>query len=316
MPVTGTLGAGPNLPPKQKSDITSAMLLMVTAMMFLPLMDVFSKILTTRYTISPVMVTFIRFAGQAFLLGLVIILFRGWRTLKGPHVGINVLRGMLVGAAVSNFFIAVKYLPLADAISIFFVEPLIVLLLSSIFLGERVGWRRGTAAIFGFCGALFIIQPTYAIFGAKALLPLVTACLFAVYLILSRKVGQSDHPFTMQFWSGIGGIVICGIFLLVGGPLGFADFAFTVPGVTPEFLYLAAIILIATVGHLLIVVAFSRAEASILAPFQYLEIVTMTVAGYLIFADFPSATKWTGIAMIISSGLYIFMRERRIEKSG
>ncbi|MGB7285610.1 MAG: DMT family transporter, partial [Salaquimonas sp.] len=209
LPLTGTMGAGPTLPEKSIDAVTSAMVLMVIAMMFIPLMDVFSKILSTRYAVSPVMITFVRFAGQAILLFIVILAVQGPRSLTGKHNKINLLRGMLMGAAVSNFFIAIKYLPLADAIAIFFVEPLIVLLLSSVFLGEKIGLRRGGAAVFGFCGALVIIQPTYEIFGAKALLPLVTACLFSIYLILSRKFGKADHPFTMQFWAGLGGVIMC-----------------------------------------------------------------------------------------------------------
>jgi drug/metabolite transporter (DMT)-like permease len=297
----------------QKSIVTNAMLLMVIAMIFIPMMDVFSKILSTSHAISPVMITFIRFLGQAVLLFFVIWVTRGFGAIKGNFIGINLLRGMLVGAAVSVFFIAIKYLPLADAIAIFFVEPLIVLFLSSLFLGEKVGWKRNSAAIVGFGGALLIIQPTYAVFGLTALLPLITACLFATYLILSRKIGQRDHPMTMQFWSGIGGVAICSLFLVVGELGDFEDFSVTIPQSQLAMLYLLAIILIATLGHLLIIMAFSKAEASILAPFQYLEIVTMTIAGYLVFGDFPSAIKWLGIAIIVGSGLYIFMRERKIE---
>lgn len=296
-----------------KSVVTNAMLLMVVAMMFIPLMDVFSKILSTSHAISPVMITFIRFLGQAVLLFFVIWMTRGLAAVKGNFIGINLLRGMLVGTAVSMFFIAIKYLPLADAIAIFFVEPLIVLFLSSLFLGEKVGWRRNAAAIVGFGGALLIIQPTYAVFGVKALLPLLTACLFAIYLILSRKIGQRDHPLTMQFWSGVGGVAICSVFLLIGNVSGLDDFSFTLPSSQLAIVYLLAIILIATLGHLLIIIAFSKAEASILAPFQYLEIVTMTIAGYLVFGDFPSPIKWLGITIIVGSGLYIFMRERKNE---
>ncbi len=89
-----------------------------------------------------------------------------------------------------------------------------------------------------------------------------------------------------------------------------ATCAFTLPVNNTIMLYLALIIVIATISHLMIVIAFTRAEASILAPFQYLEIVTLTVAGYLIFDDFPTPVKWLGIAIIVGSGLYIFLRER------
>ncbi len=237
------------------------MLLMVLAMIIVPMMDVFAKVLSTSHAMSPVMITFVRFLGQAVLLFFVIWFTRGLGAVKGNFIIINLLRGMLVGAAVSMFFIAIKYLPLADAIAIFFVEPLIVLFLSSIFLGEKVGWRRNAAAIIGFGGALLIIQPTYEVFGAKALLPLVTACLFAIYLILSRKIGQRDHPVTMQFWSGMGGILICGLFMIIGTYAGLEDFHFTLPQTSTAVLMLLAVIGIATAGHLMIIVAFCEGRS-------------------------------------------------------
>ncbi len=310
-PVSGTLAAGPTLPKKQMSAVNLAMFLMITAMMLAPLMDVISKLLSTRHDVSPVTITWVRFVGQAVLLFFVIGWRLGYAKVNGVNNMANLLRGLLVGAAVSIFFIAIKYLPLADAIAIFFVEPLIVLLLSAIFLREKVGWRRTLAAIIGFGGALLIIQPTYEVFGAKAFLPLGTALLFSIYLIISRKLGGADHPYVMQFWSGVGGTIACTVFLLIGWIASVEDMAFRLPVTDTVVVYLAAIILLATLSHLLIVIAFTRAEASILAPFQYLEIVTMTIAGYLIWGELPTPMKWLGIIIIIGSGLYIFLRERK-----
>lgn len=318
-PVSGTLGVGPNLPEASPSSsssaVTGAMLLMIAAMMLAPMMDVFSKILSTRHGVGPVTITWVRFVGQAVLLFLVIGWRLGFSRINGKYNMVNLLRGMLVGAAVSIFFIALKYLPLADAIAIFFVEPLIVLLLSAVFLGETLGWRRITAAIIGFGGALLIIQPTYSVFGPVTLLPLVTATLFAIYLVISRKLGTSDHPFTMQFWSGVGGSIACSAFMVIGALSGIADMQFQLPVDNTIILYLGFIIILATVSHLMIVIAFTRAEASILAPFQYLEIVTLTIAGYLVFNEFPTPVKWLGIAIIIGSGLYIFLRERSLGRA-
>jgi len=321
-PLTGTLGAGPTLPeigapaqtgPGAHATVTGAILLMVAAMTLAPLMDVISKYLSNSHAISPVTITWTRFVGQALLLFFFVALRFGFSELNGKHNLLNFVRGMLIGAAVSVFFIAIKYLPLAEAISIFFVEPLIVLQLSALFLGEKVGWRRNLAALVGFGGALLIIQPTYAIFGPKALLPLVTAVLFSIYLILSRIIGQKENPYTMQFWSGLGGIATCSAFLLVGQWAGFEDLTLTRPASFEPVAWLAVIVLIATVSHLLIIIAFSRAEASLLAPFQYLEIATLTIAGYFVFGEFPTPLRWLGILIIIASGLYIFLRERRVK---
>ena len=320
-PLTGTLGAGPTLPEigaaktgsGAHATVTGAIILMVAAMTMAPLMDVISKYLSNSHAISPVTITWTRFVGQALLLFFFVALRFGFSELNGKHNLLNFVRGMLIGAAVSVFFIAIKYLPLAEAISIFFVEPLIVLQLSALFLGEKVGWRRNLAALVGFGGALLIIQPTYAIFGPKALLPLVTAVLFSIYLILSRIIGQKENPYTMQFWSGLGGIATCSAFLLVGQWAGFEDLTLTRPASFEPVAWLAVIVLIATVSHLLIIIAFSRAEASLLAPFQYLEIATLTVAGYFVFGEFPTPLRWLGILIIIASGLYIFLRERRVK---
>lgn len=287
--------------------------MMIAAMLFVPLMDVIAKFLSTRHAISPVTITFIRFAGQAILLAVIVsVSGRAWLLVSRSPVT-NLVRGVLMGAAVSLFFVSIKYLPLADAIAIFFVEPLVLILFSSIFLKEKIGWRRNLAAVIGFAGALLIIQPTYAVFGLTALLPLGTAVLFSLYILLSKRVGTGDHPITMQIWAGIGGMFMCGAFLLAGQAIGVGDLTWSAPTSGIVMLMLLAIILIATAAHLLIVIAFNKADASILAPFQYIEIVTMTIAGYLVFGDIPTPIKWLGITIIVGSGLYIFLRERKPE---
>lgn len=108
--------------------------------------------------------------------------------------------------------------------------------------------------------------------------------------------------------------MVCSVILLAAPLTGIEDMAFRLPITEPVVWQLAGVILIATVAHLLIVMAFTKADASILAPFQYLEIVTMTIAGYMIFGEFPTPAKWLGIAIIIGSGLFIFLRERRLSR--
>jgi drug/metabolite transporter (DMT)-like permease len=313
MSVDGVEPDKPDLIVNPPASVSYAMGLMITAMLVVPLMDVLSKNLSSNYEISPVTITFGRFLGQTILLALIIPPVIGFRYLGGYAIGINILRGIIVGCAVSLFFIAIKYLPLADAIAIFFVEPLILIVLSTLFLKEKIGWRRNVAAFVGFLGALLIIQPTYEVFGATSLLPLGTAFLFSIYILLSKRVGSSDHPMTMQMWAGLGGALACGSFLLLGKAVGFEDMTYTHPRGQDVLLMLGGIVVIATGAHLLIVMAFTKADASILAPFQYLEIVTMTIAGYVVFGDFPTPIKWLGIFTIIGSGLYIFFRERRLD---
>ena len=283
---------------------------MAIAMLILPLMDAFAKLLSTTYGVNAGQTTFGRFMVQATLLCLVILVLRGPKALKLKRPGINLLRGAIMGIAVSLFFTTLRYMPIADAIAVFFIEPFVLTALSVIFLGEKVGWRRLGAVIVGFIGALFIIQPSYEGFGPVSLLPMGTAVLFAIYLLITRKFAEGDDPLAMQFMSGIGGAATLLVAMVVGTLLNVDNYELGLPDTGVAWTLIFAIGVLATIGHLMVVIAFKWANASILAPFQYLEIVGATAFGYYFFGDFPDALKWLGIAIIIGSGLYLFVRER------
>jgi drug/metabolite transporter (DMT)-like permease len=220
------------------------------------------------------------------------------------------LRGVLHGAASLLFFVAVKYMPLADVFAIYFVEPFMLTALSAIFLGDKVGWRRWTAIVVGFGGAMIVIQPSYEIFGLKALLPVFCAFLYSLYLFLNRAIGESDSPLTMQTMAGIGGTVFMAGALLVGSGFGGDNFQMSVPSSVLGLILLLILGSISGYAHMLIVKAFRLAPLSLLAPFQYFEIISATVLGYAVFGDFPNISKWIGIIIIVASGLFIIWRER------
>jgi drug/metabolite transporter (DMT)-like permease len=291
------------------------MMIMVAAMLFAPVMDAIAKSLATQSDVSPATVTFGRFVVQTIFLSLFVAIAWSKGAMQYVFSWVNILRGMIMGLAAMLFFTAIKYMPLADAIAVFFVEPLIVMLMSSVFLGEKVGWRRVTAAVIGFGGAIIVIRPSYELFGAVSLLPLCTAFLFSIYLILTRISGSNQEPLVMQFYAGIGGVLLCGAVLVVGTPLGSEDFGLSLPTTSQAWSLLLGIGLFAVASHLLIVIAFTMAPASILAPFQYVEIVSATILGYVIFNDFPASVQWLGIMIIIGSGVYIFLREQKLEKN-
>ncbi|MGI9364455.1 MAG: DMT family transporter [Rhizobiaceae bacterium] len=292
------------------------MVLMIIAMLTLPIMDGIAKVLALSYGVSAGQTTFGRFFVQACLLGLIIVFVHGVRALVPSALFMNLLRGALMGIAVMLFFATLRYMPIADALAVFFLEPFILTILSVIILKEKVGWRRGVAVVFGFAGAMFIVQPSYAVFGPVSLMPICTALLFAFYLILTRKMGSRDNALTMQFAAGVGGVLT--LFVVVGVATLFEWDDFSSPQL-PEFgirwVLIFAIGALAAFGHLIIVMAFRLASASILAPFQYLEIVTGTILGYWLFGDFPDALKWLGITIIVSSGIYLFLRERAVART-
>lgn len=283
---------------------------MAGAMLVLPAMDAIAKYMATFEAMSPGQVTLYRFFFQLVCTLPFLFLILGRKALHAKRPWMNLLRGVLHGAASLLFFVAVKYMPLADVFAIYFVEPLMLTALSAIFLGDRVGWRRWMAIFVGFGGAMIVIQPSYEIFGLKALLPVFCAFLYSLYLFLNRAIGNADSPLTMQTMAGIGGTAFMAAALIVGNGLGVGDFHLSLPS---SALALALLLILGTISgyaHMIIVRAFRLAPLSLLAPFQYFEIISATVLGYALFGDFPNFSKWIGILIIVASGLFIIWRER------
>ena len=296
---------------KRDRSVEIAVALMVVAVLILPAIDAIAKLLSA--TVPAGQVAWARFVVQAALMAPFVA--AGFRRAPVANLGFQAARGILIATTTVLIFAAVKLMPIADAIAIFFVEPLIVTLLSAIFLGERIGWRRILAAIVGFAGALIVVRPSYDLFGLTAILPLGAALCFAIYIVLTRRLVQTQDPVVMQFNSGLTGLVFMSLALLIGHALEIPVFTPVWP--TPwEWSLLALCGVIATVGHFMITLAFRHVEAGVLAPFQYLEIVGATGYGLWLFGDFPDSVTWSGIAIIVGSGLYIFHRERVRSRGG
>lgn len=298
-------------PGSSNTSVLRGMALMAVCMLVLPVMDAIAKYMAVYEGMAPAQVTFYRFLFQLASTLPLLLLFQGRQALSAKRPMANLLRGALHGAASLLFFIAVKYMPLADVFAIYFVEPFMLTALSALFLGEKVGWRRWLAILVGFGGALIVIQPSWEIFGWTSLLPVACAFLFAIYMFLNRAIGDADSPMTMQTMAGIGGSLFMALALLIGGATGDVDFQPSLPG---SWLGLGLLVVLGAISgyiHLLVVRAFRMAPLSVLAPFQYFEIIAATGLGYLLFADFPSLSKWIGILVIVGSGLFILWRERQ-----
>lgn len=294
--------------PDNPKEVFQGILFMIAGMGVVPVMDVLAKVLAGH--IPALEVSFARFFFQALITMIIALVWtRSLSTLRPQRWGVNLLRGALLSGATLAFFTALKVMPVADAIAIFFVEPMILTALSAMILKETVGARRWAAVAVGLLGAMLIVRPSFAAFGASALLPLVTATLFAFYLIITRKLAGEDSLLSMQFTTALGGGGTLGVVLLVASTTSIGGFALVVPG-SLDLLMMVSIGLISFISHGFIVRAFALAPASVLAPFNYLEIVSATLLGYLVFRDFPDLPTWGGIALIVASGLYIAHRER------
>ena len=285
------------------------MMIMVAAMLLLPAIDALAKVLAATVPVG--LIAWSRFAFQTALLAPVRLETAQWLAAR-PVAGARGARRASGGNDIDVFRGRSGVAPGRCDLD-FFVEPLILTLLSAVLLGESIGWRRLSAVAVGFLGALIIVRPSYEVFGVNALLPLASALCFALYLILTRRIAPHETPTTMQFHAGFFGFAVMSAGLAAGA-------LFDIAALTPvwpemrEWILLAAVGLIATVGHQMVVHAFRRAEASILAPFQYLEIIAATLYGFILFGDFPDLTTWGGVAIIIGSGIYVFHRERTLAR--
>jgi S-adenosylmethionine uptake transporter len=282
-----------------KNSTASAMVMMIAAMLMLPGIDAIAKWLSG--SVSSGQVTWSRFFFQIILMSPLLLKTRGpWFT---PALALHAARGSLIAFATLFFFTGLAYLPLADAIAIFFIEPLLVTLLSALFFKEAIHWRRISAISIGFVGALIIIRPTFSEVGFAALYPVGAAFCFSFYIVLTRKLVRHEDPIRLQFFASIA--------LAYGTAQGVAILTAAWP-TTDHWLLLGALGLIATVCHLLVVYAYRLASIGILAPFQYVEIIGATILGLIIFDEFPDTVTWLGVAIIVSSGMYVFHREAKL----
>lgn len=284
--------------------------IMASCMLFLPIMDAIAKYMAVTMEMSPAQVTFYRFFFQIVATLPLLLVLSPTDLFKAKHPWMNLLRGVIHASASLMFFTAVKFMPLADVFAIYFVEPFMLTIMCAVFLGDKVGLTRWLAIVIGFGGAMIVIQPSFEIFGWISVLPLGCAFLFSIYLFMNRLLGDGDSPLVMQTMSGISGTVFMGIVLLIGSNLGDANFAISLPGLDHGLVLLLLLGSISGYMHLLIVKAFRLAPVSVLAPFQYFEIISGVALGYFFFADFPTPSKWLGIVIIIGSGMMIIWQER------
>ncbi|WP_210168277.1 DMT family transporter [Aureimonas sp. Leaf454] len=289
---------------------------MVLGSLLVPLLDTAAKLLGEDHAMPAGQIAFARFALQTLMVLPLVILVEGFAGLKCRHPGLNLLRGVLLAGGTICFFIALKAMPLADAVAIFFVEPMIVTLLSVVFLREAIDIRRIVAVVVGFGGALLVIRPNFTALGAVALLPLLCAVFVSIYAVLGRHLSAATSSITMHFYAGIGGLATISVVMIAGAGTALAEFQTVAPSGWPVWGLLLMLGFVATVAHLMFIQAYRLTPATLLAPFGYMEIVSATLFSILFFGDVPDAVKWLGIAVITASGLGLVWVDRAATSSG
>lgn len=284
--------------PKTERPLTGVAL-MLGAMAVLPFLDVVAKVLGQQ-GLPILQIVWARMVFGAVLTLPLAMRDVGARRLWPDRPGMHVLRAMLLIGATFFFFLALTYLPIADALAIFFVQPLVVTALSPLVLGEKVGPRRWMAVFVGFIGTLIIIRPGLQAINPGAILALGAGTSLALYMLLTRRIsGRTSAIVTTFHTSLIGGLIATVL----------AAFVWQAPTAAQWGLFVL-LALIGTVGHFLIVKAYDHADASLLAPLAYTEMVMATLAGWWFFGDFPDAWTFVGVGILIACAIYISVREQ------
>lgn len=290
--------------PVRRSDrpVLGAGLLLV-AMTLLPAMDGMAKYLTQFYPVGQV--TWGRYAFHFAALAPFMLWRFGpagfWPARPGPQIA----RALFLMAATFTFFAAISAMPMADAIAILFVAPLVVTALSPLLLGERVGPRRWAAVLLGFVGALIIIRPTGDGVGWPALLVVASAFSYSGYALLTRRLAGSVSPLITLMFTGTVGAALLSLWM---------PFIWVQPALDhwPVFVGVGAV---SALGHGLIILAYENAELPVLAPIHYFEILGASLVGYLVFGDFPDRWTWAGAALVVAAGLYVTWREHQLARA-
>ena len=260
--------------------------------------DALGKVLVARYPVSELLL--LRAAVPlAILLTLIWRQRAAVRRIERPWL--QLLRMVLSTAEVAAFFVAVVVLPLADVITYYLACPIFVTALSAIILREKVGWRRWSAVVVGFCGVLIALQPSAHTVSWPALIALAGSFSFAVLMVVTRSLRAT--PDIVLAATQFAGTFSVGLVL--------APFAWRMPGLPDLGLFVLAGC-ISIVALLCTNRSLKLAPASVVAPYQYAMILWAILFGYLVFGDVPSTATIAGAAIIIAAGLYIFIREQRL----
>lgn len=287
-------------------------LLMLGFCVVAPMGDAVAKLLGQSVPLGQMLL--VRFGVQALvLIPLVALTGRLWR-MPRRILALTALRTGLHIAGIAAMFTALQYLPLADAVAIAFVMPFLMLMLGHFALGEEVGARRIGACIVGFCGTLLVVQPSFATVGWPALLPLVVAVVFSLFMLVTRQIARDTDPIGLQAVSGVMAVVVMAPVVVIGQAIGVEPLSLPAPD-GQGWTLLIGIGLLGTVAHLLMTWSLRFAPSATLAPMQYLEIPVATILGLLIFGDLPNLLATAGIAITIAAGLYMLLRERTTARS-
>jgi drug/metabolite transporter (DMT)-like permease len=293
----------PAAAPATRNTARLAIAVMLLAMLMFTLNDVMGKWLVATYSVGQVLLI----RSVAAMIVLTPFLWRDGIqplfTVERP--GMQALRVLLSSAEVYCFYFAVITLPLADVMTYWLAAPIYVAAMSPFLLGEKVGWRRWLAILIGFGGVVIALEPSAATLTAPALISIFGSFCFA-FMMLSGRALRGTPDTTLVFWQIVG----AGLFGVITAPFGW---------VTPtafDLSLLGLLGVVAMAAHVLVNRSLKLADAAVVAPFQYTLLFWAVIFGFIVFGDIPRPAMLIGAAVIVAAGLFIFFREKMLEKQG
>ena len=272
------------------------------SVIFFSVMEILVKFLSSSYPIGEL----VFFRGFFGLLPIIFIMpkkkfFQNFKTKK---IKLHIFRTITGCFALISIFFSLKYLPLADAISITFAAPIFATIFSIFFVKEIVGKKRWFAVLIGFLGILIILKPGTSLFSIYSIFPILFCVGFAASASLIRILSKTDKNYLISFYY-TAGLTLISLFL---DPLSWKIPLFK------DCLLLISIGIIGTLGNIIITEAYRKSEISLITPIKYLNLILAIVFGYFLFNEVPEYSTLIGSVFIIVSTVIIFIRERKLNK--
>lgn len=275
--------------------------LVIGATAIFAMQDAITKYLVADYPITFIIMAryWVFFAFGAILAARADSGFK--QTIRTKRPFIQLFRGVILLFEIAMVGLAFKTMGLAEVIALFQSYPLFVTALAAIFLGEAVGWRRWLALVVGFAGILIILRPGSGVIEFGAIYTILGAVAYALYQILTRITGASDTATTSFFYVGAVGAAI----MTLGLPLFWVNMA------TTDLIWLGLLCVMAMTAHFFLIKALTLAPATLLQPFNYLQLVWSIIVGWIVFKDMPDLWTFVGGFIVVGSGLFVFYREQK-----
>ncbi|MGB7242702.1 MAG: DMT family transporter [Sulfitobacter sp.] len=285
---------------EQPNNVRLGIVLLILTMVVFALQDGVSQHLAGQYNVYMiVMIRYWFFA--AFVIAIARRKAGGIRAAAATgQPMLQAARGLLLVTEICVAVYGFTVLGLVESHAVFACYPLLIAALSGPILGERVGWRRWSAIGVGFIGILIILQPGVGVFDPWAIIPFISAVMFAIYGLLTRFAARRDSTATSFFWTGTVG---CVAMTIVG-------MWFWEPMAGADWLWMGVLCISGVTGHWLLIRCYELAEASALQPFAYFHLVFASALGVMIFGETLHLNVVFGAGIIVAAGLFTLWRER------